>query len=215
MLSGASCEEALTGKTHLLVSKPSVQSVTCQKVSLVTQLVAPGDLEVVRAFVNTINLESGVDRMEKPAALRAWLSEQGLLEGVARVTAKDVELAKAVREAIRALLRANAGDDLDPDAIRVLDRAAETTGVRLRFSATGARLESGAGGARGAIGSLLAIVAAAMGEGTFDRMKACREGSCLWAFYDHSKNRSRTWCSMKVCGNRTKVRSYRRRQGDD
>ncbi|MEQ8763500.1 MAG: CGNR zinc finger domain-containing protein [Planctomycetota bacterium] len=180
-----------------------------------TQLVAPGDLEVVRAFVNTINLESGVDRMEKPAALRAWLSEQGLLEGVARVTAKDVELAKAVREAIRALLRANAGDDLDPDAIRVLDRAAETTGVRLRFSATGARLESGAGGARGAIGSLLAIVAAAMGEGTFDRMKACREGSCLWAFYDHSKNRSRTWCSMKVCGNRTKVRSYRRRQGDD
>jgi predicted RNA-binding Zn ribbon-like protein len=43
-------------------------------------------------------------------------------------------------------------------------------------------------------------------------MKACREHTCEWAFYDHTKNHSGTWCTMQVCGNRTKARSYRKRR---
>ncbi|MGH2778535.1 MAG: CGNR zinc finger domain-containing protein, partial [Actinomycetota bacterium] len=31
------------------------------------------------------------------------------------------------------------------------------------------------------------------------------------AFYDHSKNRSGKWCTMRVCGNRAKTRAYRER----
>lgn len=51
-------------------------------------------------------------------------------------------------------------------------------------------------------------------QGNFvPRIKECPgpEG-CGWLFLDHSKNRSRTWCSMKTCGNAAKVRRYRARQ---
>jgi predicted RNA-binding Zn ribbon-like protein len=51
----------------------------------------------------------------------------------------------------------------------------------------------------------------ARGDGTWERLKACREPSCVWAFYDYSKNRSAAWCSMEVCGNRNKVRLFRTR----
>jgi predicted RNA-binding Zn ribbon-like protein len=42
-------------------------------------------------------------------------------------------------------------------------------------------------------------------------MKICRAGGCQIAYYDRSKNASRCWCSMQVCGNRNKTRAYRRR----
>jgi predicted RNA-binding Zn ribbon-like protein len=47
-------------------------------------------------------------------------------------------------------------------------------------------------------------------DGTWGRLKACR--NCHWSFYDRSPNRSATWCSMQLCGNRTKTRAYRRRK---
>ena len=45
-----------------------------------------------------------------------------------------------------------------------------------------------------------------MRDGHWQRMKACRNPQCRWVFYDHSRNRTGTWCSMRVCGNRHKVR---------
>jgi len=42
---------------------------------------------------------------------------------------------------------------------------------------------------------------------------ACR--NCHWSFYDYSPNRSATWCSMQLCGNRKKTRDYRRRRRND
>ncbi len=46
------------------------------------------------------------------------------------------------------------------------------------------------------------------------RMKIC--GNCGWLFIDRSKNRSRTWCDMSVCGNRVKAsRHYRRGKGEE
>jgi predicted RNA-binding Zn ribbon-like protein len=52
-----------------------------------------------------------------------------------------------------------------------------------------------------------------MHDGTWSRMKACRNDTCHWAFYDASRNRSGKWCSMAICGNRAKVANYRERQG--
>jgi predicted RNA-binding Zn ribbon-like protein len=70
---------------------------------------------------------------------------------------------------------------------------------------------SGSGGDR-VIATLLSIVAGAIGDGTWPRLKACRNSTCRWAFYDHSRNRSGHWCSMTDCGNRAKTRAYRRRR---
>ena len=51
-----------------------------------------------------------------------------------------------------------------------------------------------------------------MENDTWPRLKACRDDTCQWAFYDHSKNRSGHWCSMEVCGSRHKARQYRERR---
>jgi predicted RNA-binding Zn ribbon-like protein len=161
--------------------------------------------------VNTLNLENGVDQLDSPRALAAWLSKVDLLAPTARATSADVEGTIALREALRALLIANNGGPVDQEAISVLDDASRSSGLSVRFVQGGAELVPKALGVPGAVGRILAIVAAAMATGAWDRLKACRAESCRWAFYDHAKNRSRTWCSMSVCGNRTKVKSYRQR----
>lgn len=59
---------------------------------------------------------------------------------------------------------------------------------------------------RAAVRSLLGLLALPDPR----RLKAC--GHCGWLFLDRSKNRSRFWCDMAVCGNRTKAsRHYRRK----
>jgi predicted RNA-binding Zn ribbon-like protein len=44
------------------------------------------------------------------------------------------------------------------------------------------------------------------------RIRACAASDCGWWFLDDTKNRSRRWCDMKICGNRDKVRRFRERQ---
>jgi predicted RNA-binding Zn ribbon-like protein len=104
------------------------------------------------------------------------------------------------QHALRALLLANNGEALDTGAVGTLE--ASLTVVL-----------NGDGHARlvgdDVVGELLAIVAHAQADGTWQRMKACP--ACGWAFYDRSRNRSRTWCTMAICGNRAKARSYRAR----
>ena len=43
-------------------------------------------------------------------------------------------------------------------------------------------------------------------------VKKCENPSCVLYFYDGTKNHSRRWCSMKACGNRTKVAAFYQRQ---
>jgi predicted RNA-binding Zn ribbon-like protein len=62
------------------------------------------------------------------------------------------------------------------------------------------------------LGQIAAAAVWLVHDGRWDRAKICTAGDCRWAFYDRSKNRSRHWCSMGVCGNRAKSRSFRQRQ---
>ena len=173
---------------------------------------APGELEQVRAFINTWDADEDAEHLPGPAELRDWLVEQDLLAPTEQVTATDHRHALEVREALRAMLLANSGLDLDPDAAPVLDDAAVRARLGVRFAADGqVRTAPEADGVAGAMGRLLAIVAAAQDEGAWPRLKACLADDCQWAFYDLSRNRSAVWCDMKVCGNRQKVRSYRER----
>jgi predicted RNA-binding Zn ribbon-like protein len=176
---------------------------------------APGPLALVQAFVNTV-AEEGHFRWEAigdTGSLSSWLEGRGLLAGGESVGEADVARAKEVRAALRSLLAANNGRGADPAAIRALNLAAERARLTVRFGADGrATLEPGAGGVDGALGRVLAAVHAGMEEGTWGRLKSCANATCGWAFYDRSKNRSGRWCSMEVCGNRTKTRAYRRRR---
>jgi predicted RNA-binding Zn ribbon-like protein len=176
---------------------------------------APGELEHVRAFVNTIDIEQGSEQLPGPAELAAWLAEHGLAQSERlRANRADLENAIRLREALRSILLAHVGADPIPaDAANELDARACRSRLRLRFDRHGgAALQPQAGGVDGALGRLLAIVQRSIALGTWERLKACREHDCAWAFYDHTKNRSGAWCNMEVCGNRAKARSYRERR---
>ena len=43
------------------------------------------------------------------------------------------------------------------------------------------------------------------------KVRACAASDCGWWFVDDTKNRSRRWCDMKLCGNREKLRRFRAR----
>jgi predicted RNA-binding Zn ribbon-like protein len=173
---------------------------------------APGELGLVQRFVNTADLEQGTDRLQDAEGLAGWLAEVGLARRQDSFDAADRERVVAFRESLRALLLANQGDTPDRDAVEALRRAAREAPIVVVFDDAGAAgLAAAQPGASGVLASLLAIVARAQAEGTWSRLKACPNESCRWAFYDRSRNRSRTWCAMSVCGNRAKARSYRAR----
>ncbi|MGB2566837.1 CGNR zinc finger domain-containing protein [Micromonospora citrea] len=180
---------------------------------------APGRLRWIEDFVNT-RREDG-DDIRAPEQLAHWLRDRGLLPADATVDAAGRDRAEAVREGLRALIAANnvapvaspRPDGLDPAAGAAL--AALTRHLPLVLDVTGPapRLVPGTGDpVDAALATLLAVVAEAVATGAWHRLKACREPSCRWAYYDHSRNRRRTWCSMEICGNRAKARAAHHRR---
>ena len=172
---------------------------------------APGDLDIVRSFVNTYDAEHGTEDWTGPAELSAWLGEIGLTDG-ARATLTDVARFKEVREALRSLLMANNGLALDEDPSDRLNEALAGAASEVRFAGGSATLEPRGGALEAALARIALIVRDAMVSGEWVRLKACPADDCQWAFYDRSKNRSRTWCNMQDCGNRSKVRAFRARK---
>jgi predicted RNA-binding Zn ribbon-like protein len=174
---------------------------------------APGELERVRRFVNTRQVGHGTELLSDPAALGGWLVAQGLAPAGVRATRGDLARAIELREALRAILAAHTdGGDAPTAAYTALEAAATRARLRVCFAPDGgASLIPAAPGVAGALGRLVAIVHQAIALGMWSRLKACREETCEWAFYDHTKNRSGAWCSMAGCGNRAKARTYRER----
>jgi predicted RNA-binding Zn ribbon-like protein len=175
---------------------------------------APGDLAQVRAFVNTLEIDEETDAIATPNELAAWLREHGLLAAGVEATAADVRRATLFREALRSvLLSNNDGRPVPKDAARVLDDVAARAHLRLHVAGdASAKLEAEGRGVDGALGRLLVIVYRAMENDTWRRLKACRDDTCQWAFFDQSKNRSGHWCSMESCGARNKAQQYRERR---
>src|SRR5437899_12748872 len=64
---------------------------------------APGRLRLVQQFINSIDLEAGIERLDTPAALSGWLHAHGLSRSRLRLTRGDLERARALRELLRCL----------------------------------------------------------------------------------------------------------------
>jgi len=157
---------------------------------------APEPLRLVQRFVNTVDHEND----------REWIGTAGELADFLGCDEAEVDVQRAheLREALRMLLRANNGAPLDADALAAVNRVA--AGLRLELD-VGGRVVFGA---EDPLARIVAVAFGAMLEGTWPRLKACR--NCKWAFYDYSKNRAASWCSMQLCGNRLKTRAYRSRR---
>ncbi|MEO6502588.1 MAG: CGNR zinc finger domain-containing protein [Jatrophihabitantaceae bacterium] len=163
-------------------------------------------MELVRAFVNSLDLEHGIDEFATEESLGRWLSSCGLIDVECPVAPSERDLAVRVREALRQL---SEGSLRDPRALNDAARSADTT-LEFGLDAT-PTLRSDKAGVTGAVGTILVITATAAMNGTWRRMKVCSAEDCRWMFYDHSKNRSGTWCQMAECGNRAKARAFRSR----
>ncbi len=172
----------------------------------------PAHADLLCAFVNTFDVDIAVpETLSDAAALTEWLRARNLVGPGERAGEDDLDLARTLRSGLReAMVRHHEGDHTSrvPD----LDATATALPLRLVFDGTRPRLAPAVGGARGGLARLLVAVADAQADDAWVRMKLCVADDCQWAFYDTSKNRSRHWCSMGVCGNRQKTRSYRARQ---
>jgi predicted RNA-binding Zn ribbon-like protein len=173
---------------------------------------APGRLALVERFVNTLDIDEDADELATPAALGSWLAANELAPAGAAWSQADLDRVVELRECLRELLLANTGGAPDPGAVAAAVALGRGAPLAVTVDAGGrTALEPLGDGIDAVLGRLLAIVAEAQAAGTWVRLKACLAEDCHWAFYDGSRNRSRTWCSMSVCGNRAKARSYRAR----
>ena len=174
---------------------------------------APGRLELLQRFVNSHNHDFPPewDRIGTAERAQAWLRQKRLVAPGDRISDADAARLRELREALRALVIANHGDGPGSAAAKVVRRAAGTARLRVAVDDAGhTALEPEAGGADGAVATLLAILHEAQLAGQWPRLKGCRQ--CGYAFFDRSKNRSAAWCAMAICGNRTKNRAYYRRR---
>jgi predicted RNA-binding Zn ribbon-like protein len=173
---------------------------------------APGRLELLQRFVNTYNHDfpRDWDRIGTPEKARAWLREKGLVAPGDRISDADVARLRELREAIRALAIANHGGQPAAAATDTIRTVAGTAQLSVAIDDTGrTALEPPRRGVDGAVATLLGILHEEQLTGQWSRLKGCRQ--CEYAFFDRSKNRSAAWCSMSICGNRTKNRAYYRR----
>ncbi|ATE57607.1 MULTISPECIES: CGNR zinc finger domain-containing protein [Actinosynnema] len=149
-------------------------------------------MELLLAFLNTRDLEIGADVLDGTAAWRAWVTERGL------GAPGDLVAVRAARTALRRSL-GDPHEGPDPAIVATIVTVDLSHGVPVLASAD-------------ALGAVLGAAARLAVLGSWERFKICPAESCLRAFFDRSRNRSRTWCSMQVCGNREKARNWRERR---
>ncbi|GAA3413562.1 CGNR zinc finger domain-containing protein [Streptosporangium vulgare] len=170
---------------------------------------APGRLSLVQDFVNSVNVEFGPDEFATADGFVGWLTRHGFED--LRPDDLDRRDAVTLREALRALLRENNGGDPTPGARATVEHIARDCPLVLGFDETGAiGLRPEKTDVRGALATVLAAVSDSVVDGSWSRLKACHEHRCEWVFYDRSRNRASRWCSMEICGTRSKMRAYRR-----
>jgi hypothetical protein len=172
---------------------------------------APGELELLRLFLSLHDhAASDATTLEPgPSAIACWLRSTELIGGDVVLSDTDVTWAQAIRDALVDKVRQNMGATPGADSDRCLNDAAAETGLRPRFDEP--RLVPTVDGVRGAIGHLLGVAFLAELDGSWHRFRLCADPTCTTVFYDRSKNHSAKWCSMQTCGNRNKVRAFRRR----
>jgi len=171
------------------------------------------EIDLLVGFVNTRDVEEGTEALADPESLRSWIAENSA-EYLPELGGEELRRALDLREALRALLRTNNGVEAEEADLEPLREAAQRSRYRLSFDPDG-RLALGPARAdlSGFESRLLLAIERLQCEDAWPRLKACSDEGCQWAFFDSTRNRSRTWCSMEVCGNREKTRRYRQRKG--
>jgi len=190
----------------------------------------PQSDELFVTFANTLEFTNGIptDHVAEPAALLAWLKENGLISerGRAGESARlhrdpregerRMERFRYLRNLVHAIAdRVNDGHPPTRDQVRDLNHilrhglhyhqlVSEADGARYSVSQVGDHLDQ----ARATIASSLANFLA---QDDPHRLHTCANEGCREIFIDRSPTGRRRWCDMRVCGNRAKVARHRSR----
>ncbi|GAA0950588.1 CGNR zinc finger domain-containing protein [Virgisporangium aurantiacum] len=166
----------------------------------------PSSARLVRDFVNTYQLDLDEEYLTSTDRLRSWLAERGLVASDATLRPADLATAVTVREGLRSVLLGHAGHEPDPAALERLDRVLADVPLRLSLAAGPRLVPGGTRDVDRALAGLLDAIRRCAEEHTWERLKVCASDACRWAYYDTSRNQTRRWCSMAVCGNSVKMR---------
>jgi predicted RNA-binding Zn ribbon-like protein len=189
-------------------------------------------------FVNTLDNRFGPDGpaelLQSYADLLRFLQQANLLSAqrtklltdaaTKDTAARALQAARELREAIAATLY-SAVDGRAPAAasIRTLERYFLSANRHRQLQWTHSSKQSprpwgadwvwrrGEAGVELPVWVLAQAASDLMTSPALDRLRACGSETCRWVFLDTSKNHSRRWCSMKVCGNRMKARRFHAR----
>src|SRR4051794_13602508 len=120
---------------------------------------APGRLALIERFVNTWEGDEDREDLATPEALGAWLAANGLADAGAAWRRADLERVLDLREALRSLLLANNGAEIDAAAVAAVTALARDAPLAVTVDAAGrSGLEPLGTGIAAPLGRLLAIV---------------------------------------------------------
>jgi len=171
----------------------------------------PDDVRCLIEFLNTVDIETGTDALAESSSFAQWLSSTRLVRRRALPNARELRVARTLRDGLRAVAASNSGQSSDHRMLDAASRVLDALPIHLRVVTSGAPLEAKGEGVGEALARIGVAYASAIVRSRFARIKLCAAPNCRWAYWDNSKNGSRRWCAMGVCGARSKMRDYRER----
>jgi predicted RNA-binding Zn ribbon-like protein len=170
-------------------------------------------------LANTLAVDARGERLELVAdwsALVEWADLAGLIDPELRrrcraAPARQQRIVLAWFRRLRSALRGVLEPPADASAAELaeaFDAAVAAVPVRLSYDPGRDRLPLDA---RGPLERLrLTLACAALDATRLDRsrVRRCESDRCVLLYYDTTRNRSRRWCDMAVCGNRAKARAH-------
>jgi len=163
-------------------------------------------------FVNTVGGHSAGnivrEKLRSVADLKRWAGAAGLRAD--RVSPSLLRRTIELREAMYRIFTSAIDRRVpQPRDLEVLNRelTAARAAERLQYRRGSFEIESGSG-----ILPAVCRSAADVLTSHLDRVRRCGGEECGWLFLDTSRNRSRQWCDMRVCGNRAKAKKFRERR---
>ncbi|MGW0117137.1 CGNR zinc finger domain-containing protein [Streptomyces sp. NPDC003327] len=146
------------------------------------------------------------DLLTDTGGLAVWLAANGL-DGRFAADAATLRHTLAARDALAALVDRPG----DPDATARVDAVLGHGRIRARLTTEGPGEEAEFTDAARGPGWIAARDYLDLLRTAPDRIRACAHEACVLHFFDTSRNGTRRWCSMAVCGNRAKAsRHYAR-----
>ena len=128
----------------------------------------------------------------------------------AQALKRSIELREAIAEILYAGLD---GRSPSPASLRTLERSIQAARFQqqLRWKQEGLEWDWKENAAELPLWVLSMSAGDLVIFGAVDSVRACDNPECRWLFLDTSKNHTRRWCDMKVCGNRMKARRFKAR----